>query len=133
MIEEIHECAVCRGRFSSATLLASHVCPLRDGNEYIELTQSFREMDADEGRYTEVAPEAGTVETKLGNEYGSGDAAIAIGQDAFMAGFDACLEHIKSVPLDLLVSDLKENPGTQIAKQIAWARYEPPEDIKALI
>ena len=36
MIEEIHECIVCHGRFSDAALLANHTCPL--ATPYIELT-----------------------------------------------------------------------------------------------
>lgn len=52
-LELIHECVICRGRFSDEELLRTHVCPAAPGNEFIEL-------NADPGQsYEEIAPGAG--------------------------------------------------------------------------
>lgn len=45
MIEDIHECTICRGRFSDEELLHTHVCPLREGNEFIEIEAAPPESD----------------------------------------------------------------------------------------
>lgn len=47
MIEEIHECNVCRGRFSDAELLRTHVCPAAPGNEFISLDEQPEPSDLD--------------------------------------------------------------------------------------
>lgn len=50
----------------------------------------------------------------------NGDAALAIGEHAFRAGFMACYAAIGK-------------PGTvQSDLERAWSDYDPPEDIKAL-
>lgn len=57
---------------------------------------------------------------------GSGDAAIAIGEHAFRAGWDAC---VQAVHRQMNVS----YPDNVAAKrEAAWSSYDPPEDIKAL-
>lgn len=63
MIEFIHECNVCRGRFTDEELLRTHVCPAAPGNEYIELN-GVDDQTATDGpeRYEETAPEAGTTQ-----------------------------------------------------------------------
>lgn len=45
MIEEIHQCLICRGRFSDETLLLNHVCPAAPGNEYIEIDEQTLPLD----------------------------------------------------------------------------------------
>lgn len=62
----------------------------------------------------------------------SADAALAIGEDAFRAGFDAALEFAHTQPFDMWASGLKGTPGAEIVKAAAWSAYEPPEDIRAL-
>lgn len=53
---------------------------------------------------------------------GTGDAALAIGEHAFGAGWDACCKSYGLMPG-------RESGQT---KYDAWSDYDPPEDIKAL-
>jgi hypothetical protein len=54
-----------------------------------------------------------------------GDAALAIGEDAFRAGFQAALNWMKGPqPISQATAALAVNA--------AWSDYDPPEGIKAL-
>lgn len=55
---------------------------------------------------------------------GSGDAAIAIGEHAFKAGWDAGNSYAMCVARDA-EDDLS-------VRETAWSEYDPPEHIKAL-
>lgn len=56
---------------------------------------------------------------------GTGDAALAIGEHAFRAGWDAAVE--AGPEWDDLFHGVSDT-----AKEKAWDAYDPPEDIKAL-
>jgi hypothetical protein len=69
-----------------------------------------------------------------GNRYGlrpaavedvSGDAAIAIGEDAFKAGYKSAADRARAYHPTRI-----EDDAAHMEK--AWSEYEPPEDIKAL-
>ena len=53
---------------------------------------------------------------------GSGDAALAIGEHAFLAGWDAAMAH----------ANYPTNAESIVPKMDAWSEYDPPEEIKAL-
>lgn len=63
----------------------------------------------------------GMVVAKLSEE-GGGEAALAIGEDAFRAGYKA--------GVDWSQGPYAEKPNNGVDE--AWSAYEPPEDIKEL-
>lgn len=57
-MELVHECVICRGRFSDEELLRTHVCPAAPGNEFIELNEA---PPVPGKPYEEIAPGAGSI------------------------------------------------------------------------
>lgn len=66
---------------------------------------------------------------RRGNLCGGGDAALAIGEDAFRAGWAA---HAAVVSF-AASGDRSGLPEAVTTVEQAWSNYEPPEDIKELV
>jgi hypothetical protein len=78
----------------------------QQGNAEKEWPEFYEWLDKQEG-------------PKVGD--GTGDAAVAIGEHAFRAGWDAC---------DEASGVQSERRSTTVER--AWGEYDPPEHIKAL-
>jgi hypothetical protein len=62
------------------------------------------------------------------NKFTDNDAAVQIAEEAFNAGWDACLNWVKNAPR----ADGAPLPSSTVPKHDAWSDFEPSEDCKAL-
>lgn len=92
-----------------------------------ELKREIRDLKAKlaECRKEQIGATEGP---RLGD--GSGDAALAIGEHAFYAGYEAgVLDVFNASPNPI---PLEKNETFYGKREIAWSNYEPSEDIKEL-
>ena len=90
-----------------------------------ELKSRIRELEAALAE-ARKEPIGATERPRLGD--GSGDAAIAIGEHAFYAGYEAGVFDLPNYTF----SPLTKNEEFYARREIAWSNYEPSEDIKEL-
>ena len=93
-----------------------HIQEFRDIIGWASFIDSSRSLDAADKAKKE--PIGATERPRLGD--GSGDAALAIGEHAFYAGFEAGY-----MPLN-------RDEAFFAKREQAWSNYEPSEDIKEL-
>ena len=89
-------------------------------DELIVVIRAWLDADVQKWGAFEKRLDAAISEPHVGD--GTGDAALAIAEHAFKAGFDQALEY-----LDLF-------PSKTVAgmSDVGWSEYDPPEEIKAL-